>query len=108
MVSVPRIAIAIDEELQRKRFGEYLDAEARVLYVRGGDELVKLASARTIEAIVIGVLNRTDPFLPLAVRELVHAMPEVAVAGVFEPSAPSLDEAADLATDNPTMGFAAT
>jgi hypothetical protein len=105
MVSVPRIAIAIDEDLQRERFGEYLGAEARVFYVPGGDELVKLASARTVEAVVVGVLNRTDPFLPLALRELGRTTLDVAVAGVFEPSAPSLDEAADLARDIPTMGF---
>ncbi len=105
MGSSPRIAIVIDDELQRKRFAEHVGPGARVYSVPGGDELVKLAAARAIDVAVVGVLNHNDEFLSSALRELSRAVPEVAIVGVFEPSRPSLDEAADLGREIPTMGF---
>jgi hypothetical protein len=52
------------------------------------------------------VLHRNDEFLGSALRELSRTAPDLALVGLFEPSRPSLDEAADLAREIPTMGFA--
>ena len=105
MGSAPRIALVFDDEPQRRRFAEHVGAGTRVYHVHGGDELVRLAAARALDVAVVGVLNRTDPFLPSALRELSAVAPEVAIVGVFEPTGPSLDEAADLARELPAVGF---
>ncbi|MGH7526700.1 MAG: PqqD family protein [Gemmatimonadales bacterium] len=103
--SSPRIALIFDDELQRRRFAEHVGLGARVYHMPGGDELVKLAEARALDVAVVGVLNRTDHFLPSALRQLSTVAPEVALVGVFEPSQLSLDEAADLARELPAIGF---
>lgn len=105
MGSSPRIAIVIDDELQRSRFAEHLSPGARLYQVPTGDELVTLATAGAIDVVIVGVLHRDDDFLPIALREVNRATPEVAIVGVFEPSRPSLDEAADLGREIPTIGF---
>jgi hypothetical protein len=105
MGSVPRIALVFDDELPRRRFAEHIGGGARVYQVPGGDELVKLAAAGGLDVAVVGVLNRTDPFLPSALRELSTVAPQVGIVGVFECSRPSLDEAADLARELPAIGF---
>jgi len=105
MGSSPRIALVFDDELQRRRFAEHVGPGTRVYHVPGGDELVKLAAAHTLDVAVVGVLNRTDQLLPSALRELSTIAPEVAIVGVFESSRPSLDEAADMAQELPAMGF---
>jgi hypothetical protein len=107
MGSAPRIALVFDDELQRRRFAEHIGPGARVYQVSGGDELVKLAAAGAIDVAVVGVLNRTDQFLPSALRELCTVAPQVGIVGVFETSHPSLDEAADLARELPAIGFVA-
>lgn len=101
-----RIAIVFDDESQHKRFAAHTGAGARVHEVSGGDELTRLAAARALDVVIAGVLNRNDEFLALALRELGRSAPEIVLVGVFEPSRPSLDEAADLAREVPTMGFA--
>jgi len=106
MASLWRIAIVMDAERQRRRFGAPLGPSARVHEVSGGDELRSLAAARAIDTVIAGVLNRNDEFLPLALRELSRTAPELVMVGIFEPSRPSLDEAADLAREIPAMGFA--
>ena len=75
------------------------------LVVPGGTELVNLAVAHAIDVAIVGVLNRNDDFLPSALRELTRITPDVSIVGVFEPSRPSLDEAAALAREIPGMGF---
>jgi len=106
MASLWRIAIVMDDERQRRRFGAPLGPSARVHELSGGDELRTLAAARAIDIVIAGVLNRNDEFLALALRELNRTAPELVMVGVFEPSRPSLDEAADLAREIPAMGFA--
>ena len=103
--SSPRIALVIDEEEKLKPFARHFRPGTTVYHAVHGDELVALALAGRIDAAIVGVLNRHDAFLPLALRELRRAAPEVAIVGVFEPSRPSLDEAADLARDFAGMGF---
>jgi hypothetical protein len=103
--SPPRIALVFDDELEHRRFAEHLGSGARVYHVPRGDELVKLAASGALDVAVTGVLNRTDDFLPSALRELSTIAPEVAIVGVFEPSQPSLDEAVDLARELPAIGF---
>jgi hypothetical protein len=103
--SVPRIALVFDDELQRRRFAEHVGPGARVYHVPAGDALVELAAAGALDVAVAGVLNRTDQFLPSALRALSKVAPEVAIVGVFEPSEPSLDEAVDLAREVPAIGF---
>ena len=100
-----RVAIVFDDHAQQRRFGEQFGAGARVYYLPGGDELLKLAVAGDIDAAVVGVLNRADDFLPAALQALSRVTPDVAAVGVFEPSLPSLDEAAELARDIPTLAF---
>jgi len=106
MASSWRIAIVIDDDLQRRRFGARLGPSARLHEVPDGDELRRLAAARAIDLVIAGVLNRADEFLPAALREISRQTPEIFMVGVFEPSRPSLDEAADLAREIPVMGFA--
>jgi hypothetical protein len=101
-----RIAIVFDDESQRRRFAAHFGAEARVHQVSGGDELTRLAAAGALDVVIAGVLNRNDEFLSLALRALGRTAPEITIVGVFEPSRPSLDEAADLAREVPAMGFA--
>jgi hypothetical protein len=101
----PRIALVFDDELEGRRFADHLGPGARVYHVSGGDELVKLAAAGAVDVAVAGVLNRTDDFLPSALRELSAIAPEVAIVGVFEPSQPSLDEAVAMARELPAIGF---
>jgi len=105
--SFPRIALVFDDDLQRRRFEDHLGSGARVHPLRGGDDLVKLASARGLDVVVVGVLNRTDYFLRSALRELGTVAPEVIIVGVFEPAAHSLDEAADMAREFTGVGFVA-
>lgn len=100
-----RIALVFDDELERRRFADHLGPGARVHHVSGGDELVRLAAAGALDVAVVGVLNRTDDFLPSALRELSTIAPEVVLVGVFEPSQPSLDEAMDLVRELPAIGF---
>src|SRR4051794_19173421 len=100
-----RIAVVIDDESQRRRFTAAMGGEAWIHEVAGGDELARLAAGRGIDVVVAGVLNRNDPFLASALGELGRAAPEIVIVGVFEPSRPSLDEAADLAREIPSMGF---
>ena len=102
-----RIAILIDDESQRKRFAEHAGAGARLHEASGGDELTRLAAARSLDVVIVGVLNRNDEFLASTLRELGRTAPEIAIVGVFEPSRPLLDEAADLAREIPGMGFSA-
>ena len=101
-----RIAIVFDDDSQRKRFTTHSGAGARVQEVSGGAELTRLAAARALDVVIAGVLHRSDEFLGLALREIGRRAPEITIVGVFEPSRPSLDEAADLAREVPTMGFA--
>lgn len=105
MASSGRIAFVIDDETQCRRFADHIRTAARVYEVSGGAELRSLVSARAIDVVVAGVLNRNDEFLPSVLRELSQTAPEIVLVGVFEPSRPSLDEAADLAREIPTMGF---
>jgi hypothetical protein len=105
MGSSPRIALVFDDEPQRRRFAEHVGPRTRVYQVQGGGELVKLAAARALDVAVVGVLHRSDQFLPSALRELSTVAPEVSIVGVFESSRPSLDEAADLARELPAIGF---
>ena len=105
MGSFPRIAIVIDDELQRRRFVEHVEAKGRVSHVADGNELLRLAAEGGVDVAVVGVLNQGDDFLSTALVALSRTLPEVAIVGVFEPSAPSLDEAADLARQIPAMGF---
>jgi hypothetical protein len=105
MGSSPRIALVLDDELQRRRFAEHVGPGTRVYHVPGGDELVKLAAASALDVAVVGVLNRSDQFLPSALRQLSTVAPDVAIVGVFEASRPSLDEAADLARELPAIVF---
>ena len=100
-----RIALVIDEESARRLYAAHIGASARLHEVSKGDELTRLVAAGTIDGVVAGVLNRTDEFLPLALRQLGRLAPEIPIVGVFEPSRPSLDEAADLARELPAMGF---
>jgi hypothetical protein len=106
MASSLRIAIAIDDESQRKRFAAHLGPGVRIQEVSGGDELRSLAAARAVDVAVAGVLNSNDEFLPSALREMSRTAPEVMIVGVFEVSRPSLDEATELAREIPAMGFA--
>jgi hypothetical protein len=101
-----RIAIVIDDDLQRKRFSPWLGRPARVYEVADGDGLTKLAAAGAVDVVVAGVLNGNDPFLSSALREIRRTWPELGLVGLFESSRPSLDEAADLAREIPVMGFA--
>lgn len=105
MASSWRVAIVMDDEQQRRRFAALITPGARVHEVSGGSELRRLAAARSIDLVIAGVLNRNDEFMPAVLRELGRSAPHVAMVGVFEPSRPSLDEAADLARENPLMGF---
>jgi hypothetical protein len=105
MGSFPRIALVFDDELQRRRFAEHVGSRARVHHVPAGEGLVELAAAGALDVAVAGVLNRTDQFLPSALRALSEVAPGVAIVGVFEPSEPSLDEAVDLARELPAIGF---
>jgi hypothetical protein len=105
MGSSPRIAIVMDDEAQRRRLASYVAGGARLFFPAGGSELVNLALAGAIDVAVVGVLNRNDYHLPSALRELRRATPEVGIVGVFEPSRPSLDEAADLVREVPGIGF---
>ena len=100
-----RVALLFDDELERRRFAEHLDPGARVHHVPRSEELVRLAATGALDVAVAGVLNRSDDFLPSALRELSRIAPEVAIVGVFEPSQPSLDEAVDLARELPAIGF---
>jgi hypothetical protein len=106
MASSGRIAFVIDDETQRRRFAAQIGAGARVYEVSGGAELRSLVRARAIDVVIAGVLNRNDEFLPSTLRELCERAPELVIVGLFEPSRPSLDEAADLAREIPMMGFA--
>jgi hypothetical protein len=74
--------------------------------VAGGDELRRLVAVHAIDIVIAGVLNRNDEFLPSTLAELSRTAPELVMVGIFEPSRPSLDEAADLAREIPAMGFA--
>jgi hypothetical protein len=105
MASSRRIAFAMDDETQRRRFAGHIGAGARVYQISGRDELRSLVRAQAIDALIAGVLNRNDQFLPSALQELRQIAPDMAIVGVFEPSRPSLDEAADLAREIPAMGF---
>lgn len=105
LASPGRIALVIDDETQRSRFAAHIGAGPRVYEIAGGVELKSLVRAGAIDVVIAGVLNRNDEFLPLALREVARTAPEVVIVGVFEPSGPSLDEAADLAREIPTMGF---
>jgi hypothetical protein len=105
MGSFPRIALVFDDASQHRHFAEHIGANARVYPVPGGDELVKLAAANALDVAVVGVLNRADPHLPSALREVSMVAPQVGLVGVFEPNRPSLDEAVDLAQDLPAIGF---
>jgi len=105
MPSPSRIAIVIDDERQRRRFVAPLGPAVRIHEVSGGDELKKLAAAGAVDVIIAGVLNRHDEFLPSALRDLSRTAPDLGMIGIFEPSRPSLDEAADLAREIPAMGF---
>jgi hypothetical protein len=100
-----RIALVVDDESQRRRVAEHIGGSGRIHELSGGDELVKLAAARALDVVVAGVLHRNDPFISSALRELGRTAPEIALVGLFEPSRPSLDEAADLARELPRMGF---
>jgi hypothetical protein len=106
MASSWRIAIVIDDELQRRKWVAQLSRGAQVHEVSGGNELRSLAVARAIDSVIAGVLNRNDEFLPAALGELSRTAPELGMIGIFEPTRPSLDEAADLAREIPAMGFA--
>lgn len=101
-----RVAVVFDDESQRKRFAAHAGASARVLEVSSSDELTRLAAAGALDVIIVGVLNRHDEFLGWALGEIGRIAPQISIVGVFEPSRPSLDEAADLAREVPTMGFA--
>lgn len=103
--SAPRVALVFDDESQRRRFAERVSAGTRVDHVRGGDELVRLAAAGAVDVVVVGVLNRSDYFLSAALGALGTVAPEVTVVGVFEGTAPSLDEAVALARALPAMVF---
>ncbi len=103
--SPPRIALVFDDELEHRRFVDHLGPGARLFHVPGGVELVKLAAERPLDVVVVGVLNRNDDFLPVALRALRERQPEVTLIGVFEASAPSLDEAGELAREVPGMVF---
>lgn len=105
MASSLRVAIVIDDEPQRKRFVAHIHSGARVYEMPGGAELLRLAAARAVDLVIAGVLHQNDEFLPAALRELARTAPDIAMVGVFEPSRPSLDEAADLAREIPFMGF---
>ncbi|MGH7508984.1 MAG: hypothetical protein ACREMZ_05900 [Gemmatimonadales bacterium] len=107
MASSWRIAIVLDDEAQRGRFASHIGPGARIYEASGGEELRRLAAARAIDLVIAGVLNRNDEFLSSALRELGRTAPEIVMVGVFEPSRPSLDEAADLAGEVPAMSFAA-
>ena len=101
----PRIALVIDDESQRRRFRAWIGSDARIHEVSGGDELARLAAVRAVDVVVAGVLNRNDAFLSSALSELARVASDITLVGVFEPSRPSLDEAADLAREIPAMGF---
>jgi hypothetical protein len=105
MGSSARIVLVFDDELQRRLFAEHVRPGTQVYHVPGGDDLLKLAAAGALDVAVVGVLNRTDPLLPSALRELSALTPEIAIIGVFESSRPSLDEAADMARELPAIGF---
>jgi hypothetical protein len=105
MGSPPRIALLFDDEPQRRLFAEHVRPGTQVYHVPGGDDLLKLAAASHLDVAVVGVLNRTDPLLPSALRALSAQAPQIAIVGVFESSRPSLDEAADLARELPDIGF---
>ena len=106
MASSWRIAIVMDDESQRRRFAAHIGPGARVHEVSGGDELRRLAAAHAVDLVIAGVLNRNDAFLPSWLHELSRTAPGIVMVGVFEPSRPSLDEAADLARQIPAMAFA--
>lgn len=105
MASSLRIAIVIDDEPQRRRFAASVAPGARIYELSGGDEVVRLTRSRAIDVVIAGVLNQGDQFLSSALREIGQAAPYITLIGVFEPSRPSLDEAADLAREIPAMGF---
>lgn len=105
MASSRRIACLIDDETQRRRFAVHIGTGARIYDVSDGDELRSLVKARSIDLVIAGVLNRNDEFLPSVLREIRQTAPAIVIVGVFEASRPSLDEAADLAREIPTMGF---
>src|SRR5688572_4342976 len=94
-----RIAIVIDDETQRRRFVAHIGTNARVHEASDSDELTRLAASRSLDGIIAGVLNRNDQFLAHSLRELGRTAPDITLVGVFEPSRPSLDEAADLARE---------
>jgi hypothetical protein len=102
-----RIAIGLDEELPRRLFAERVGHGHAVYFAKGGAELRKLALTGGLEVAVVGVLNRHDLFWPAALRELAASAPALALVGVVEPLRPSLDEAAELASEIPGMGFVA-
>jgi hypothetical protein len=106
MASSSRIVMVIDDDLQRRRFGAELGPRARVREAAGGDELWSLAAAGAVDIIVAGVLHRNDEHLPAVLRKIGLSAPAIVLVGVFEPTRPSLDEAADLAREIPTIGFA--
>jgi hypothetical protein len=106
MASSWRIAIIIDDDLQRRRFTPWLGRPARVYQASDGNGLRKLAAAGAIDVVIAGVLNRNDPFLSSALSEISQTWPGLGLVGLFEPSRPSLDEAADLSREIPAMGFA--
>lgn len=100
-----QIALVLDDDAQRRRFAAHLGAGARIHEVSSGVELRALAEAASIDVVVAGVLNRTDEFLASELRFLSRTAAGIVLVGVFEPSRPSLDEAADLAREIPAMGF---
>jgi hypothetical protein len=101
-----RIAIVVDDDAQRKRFAPHIGSGGRLQEVSSGEELMRLVATRALDVVIAGVLHRNDEFLALALRELARSTSEMTIVGVFEPSRPSLDEAADLAREVPRMGFA--
>ena len=101
-----RIAIVIDDEAQRRRFAAQVGAGSRIVDPSGGEELTNLTAVGAVDVIIAGVLNRNDEFLPSALRDIARTAPDVTIIGVFEPSRPSLDEAADLSREVPAMTFA--
>lgn len=106
MGSSVRIAVVMDDEVQRRRFADDAGPGVRIREAADGRELTALVASRAVDVIVAGVLNRNDEFLPVALREVARRAPELVMVGVFEPVPPSIDEAADLMREIPRMGFA--
>ena len=105
MASSGGIALVLDDDTQRRHFAAHIGAGTRIYEVSSGVELKALVESRSVNVVIAGVLNRNDEFLPSELRALSRTAPEIVTVGVFEPTRPSLDEAADLAREIPTMGF---